>query len=183
VTVAALMVALVAALSACERDDEDTPGGAGETGSALPASPTASPTGATGAATGTTGTTGSSDGSVEVTAVEYEFRLPDELPTGETELVLHNEGEEPHELVLLGLAEGRTMEDVISYMQEHGVQGRPPRWVTLEARTFARPGRTSPRPATSDLQTGTYLLACFVTTADGELHAELGMLQEVSVGT
>jgi hypothetical protein len=179
------MVALVAALSACERDDEDTPGGAGETGSALPASPTASPTGATGAATGTTGTTGttgSSDGSVEVTAVEYEFRLPDQLPTGETDLVLHNEGEEPHELVLLELAEGRTMEDVISYIEEHGVQGRPPRWVTLEARTFARPGRTSPRPATSDLQTGTYLLACFVTTADGELHAELGMLQEVSVG-
>jgi hypothetical protein len=175
------MVALVAALSACERDDEDTPGGAGETGSGPPASPTASPTGATGAATGTTGTTGSSDGSVEVTAVEYEFRLPDQLPTGETELVLHNEGEEPHELVLLALAEGRTMEDVVSYIEEHGVQGRPPRWVTLEARTFARPGRTSPRPATSDLQTGSYLLACFVTTADGELHAELGMLEEVTI--
>jgi hypothetical protein len=130
--------------------------------------------------TGATGTTG--DDSVEVTAVEYEFEAPDELAAGTTDFILRNDGEEPHELVLMGLEEGRTIEDVTSYIEEHGAQGRPPRWITLEARTFARPGRTSGRPATSDLQAGTYLLGCFVTTQDGETHAELGMLQEVSVG-
>jgi hypothetical protein len=168
------IVILALGLVACAgADDSDGPGATGS-----PTGP-AEETGGTGVATGTTGATGT-EGDTTVVATEYKFHVDGSVAPGETELVLRNEGEEPHELTLMRLEQGRTIEDVEALIEE-GVPDEPPPWVTPIGGTFARPGRTSD-PLQADLEPGSYLMACFVTAKDGTPHAALGMIQELDVG-
>lgn len=167
------IVILTLGLVACAGADDDD--GAGATGSTN--GPTEA-TGETGGETGTTGATGA-EGSTTVVATEYKFHVDGTIAAGDTELVLQNDGEEPHELALMRLEQGRTIEDVEALIEE-GVPDEPPRWVTPVGGTFARPGRTSD-PLRADLEAGTYLMACFVTSKDGTPHAALGMIEELEV--
>ena len=189
-TAVASVAALALVVTACERGDEDTVGGrTGEDD--VTASATASPsatgaTGSTSTATGSSGVSGSvgttGEGQAVVTAVDYEFQLPatGELAADTTSLVLQNEGEEPHELTLLSLSDGRTLDDFNAYVEENGIGGQPPSWVGFAGGTFAKPGKTS-EPVEIQLEPGTYVMACFVETEEGVPHAELGMLQELPV--
>ncbi|HXF36719.1 MAG TPA: hypothetical protein VNO17_05995 [Actinomycetota bacterium] len=123
-------------------------------------------------------------GAVTYTAVEYEFRGPASLPAGPVTIELRNEGEEQHELQLVRLEKGRTVEDVEALFEEGVPQGPPP-WVTQVGGTFAAPGETAEQPVAADLEAGTYVMLCLVPTErDGEQvpHAALGMIREVSVG-
>jgi hypothetical protein len=194
-TLTAGIVALLLTTVACSRGDEDTAGGA-----ASPTIPPAedvspTPTGNTGAATGAsglsgslgesgasgaTGETGAASNAVQVTGVEYEFQVEGEVLAGENGFVLSNDGEEPHELQVLQLTDGNTIQDLEALIEE-GVDGPPPPWVTPVTATFARPGQTS-EPALGELESGqTYVIACFVTTKKGVPHAALGMLDEIEV--
>jgi hypothetical protein len=196
------LVLLTAA--ACSRGDEDTAGGAAS--ATIPPVEDASPTpsGNTGAASGGSGVSGSLGGTgetapagvsggsgasgqsgatanaVDVTAVEYEFRLDGDVPVGNDGFVLTNDGDEPHELIVMQLEGGKTLQDVRDAI-EGGVAKQPPSWITPVTRTFAKPGQTSD-PAIAQLEDGqTYVIACFVTTKKGVPHAALGMLDELQV--
>ena len=190
-----VLAALLLTTVACSRADEDTAGGAASP-TIPPAEDTSpTPTGNTGAATGAsglsgslgesgasgaTGDTGTSTNAVQVTGVEYEFRVEGEVTGGESGFVLSNEGEEPHELQVLQLTEGKTLADLEAVVEE-GTQGPPPPWITPVTATFARPGQTS-EPAIGELESGvSYVIACFVTTKKGVPHAALGMLDELEV--
>ena len=191
-----LGVALTLLATACSRSDEDTTGGAtsgvpsptgssttGNTGSTTGASGVSGSLGDTGT-TGTTGTTGASGESgatantVTVSAVEYRFRIDEPVPSGDAGFILTNEGEEPHELQVLELTDGKTIGD-IEALVEAGLPNRPPSWVKPVAGTFAKPGEAS-RPANGQLESGrSYVFACFVPNERGVPHAALGMLAEV----
>jgi hypothetical protein len=187
------IVALLLTTIACSRSDEETAGGAASPTIPPAEDVTPTPTGNTGAATGASGLSGSlgetgatgatgdaTSNAVSVTAVDYEFQLEGGVPSGEAGFVLTNEGDEPHELQVLQLTDGKTGADLEALVSE-GVPGRPPSWVTPVTGTFARPGQTS-EPAQGELESGqTYVFACFVTTKKGVTHAELGMLEEVAV--
>jgi hypothetical protein len=187
------IVALLLTTIACSRSDEETAGGAASPTIPPAEDVTPTPTGNTGAATGASGLSGSlgetgatgatgdaTSNAVSVTAVDYEFQLEGGVPPGEAGFVLTNEGDEPHELQVLQLTDGKTLADLEALVAE-GVPGRPPSWVTPVTGTFARPGQTS-EPAQGELESGqTYVFACFVTTKKGVTHAELGMLEEVTV--
>ena len=123
-------------------------------------------------------------GAVTYTAVEYRFPGPGSLPAGSATIELRNQGEEQHELQLVRLEKGRTVEDVEALFEEGLPQGPPP-WVTQVGGTFAAPGETAEQPIRADLEAGTYALLCLVPTErNGEQvpHAALGMIAEVSVG-
>jgi hypothetical protein len=188
--------ALVLVAAACHRSDEDTAGGAATV--SVPPSPTTTPTASTGntAATGASGVSGSlgtSGGSgasgatatanaVPVSAVEYEFRLDGEVPSGRDGFVLENDGRQPHELVLLRLDPGKSFEDVQAAIA-NGVPTQPPSWITPVGQTSAEPGATS-KPLNADIAPDqTYVIACFVATKKGVPHAALGMLEELPVAT
>jgi hypothetical protein len=158
-------VAVVGSVSALTFGLAGCGGGEEETGGPAPAT---GPTGATAAT-----------GEATVVAVEYDFQLPGAFQPGMTEFVLENQGEEPHELALMRLEEGRTLEDVEALIEE-GVPEEPPPWITPVGGTFARPGRASD-PFQANLEQGTYLVACFVTDEDGVPHAALGMLETIEV--
>lgn len=103
---------------------------------------------------------------VAVSAVEYDFEF--EAPAaGRTSFVMTNEGEEPHFMFLVALAEGVTFEEAFEAEGEGGT-------VIGEAESdTATPGGEA--ILTVDLEPGDYGMLCFIPAPDGEAHAEKGM--------
>lgn len=123
---------------------------------------------------------------IPVETFEYEFvlRLEPNLQAvsyepGPAEFVLENIGEERHELQVMRLDEGRTLEDALNYFGDEAVV-RPPDWVTVEGRTSAEAGE-NPEAVAMELVTGRYVLACFIQTEEGASHASLGMMKTFTV--
>lgn len=140
---------------------------------------------------------------VEVTAEDYAFRAPDEIPSGWTTLRFRNEGEETHFLFLTRLPDGRTFDD---YVEDVGVPlnelwyamrsgeidkaeagerlGRVlPEWFG-SARQMGGPGLVAPggtAQTTLKLEPGSYVLECYMKTPEGEFHALDGMARPLTV--
>jgi len=172
------LVALLLALAACESGDPPDSEGAADTAAA--AGPPV----------------------VEITAVDYAFRAPAELPSGWTTIRMENAGAEEHFLSLWKLPEGRTLEDYVGEVapafgeayaalvegaskEEAGaILGQAiPAWyaevVPMGGPGFLSPGRTG--ETTVRLEPGTYVMECYVKTPDGRFHGELGMIQQLTV--
>ncbi len=141
-------------------------------------------------------------GEVSVVAREYAFEAPDTIPSGWTTLDFANHGQEPHFMMLTELPDGRTAED---YLREVGA-AFDSAWAALQAgaskadagamigrllpawyggaRVMGGPGLVSPGASvrtTLDLKPGTYVMECYVKTADGRFHTGLGMLHQLTV--
>lgn len=122
----------------------------------------------------------SSDAPPVVTFVgsDYAFEGPSEIPAGMTELVIQNEGAELHQIQLIKLDEGKTLEDVGAFMATGSMT--PPEWVQL----VGGPNAAMPGQSTSayvDLEPGAYVMTCDIPNAEGVLHTELGMLGSFTV--
>jgi hypothetical protein len=114
---------------------------------------------------------------VTVVATDYAFQLPDSIPSGVTTFNFKNTGAEPHELVLLKLAPGQTMADVLKAAQKDGPN---PLW----AAQVGGPGGTFPGAATRvtlRLQPGQYAVFCGVPGKDGVPHLMKGMIKTLTV--
>lgn len=141
---------------------------------------------------------------VEVRTTDYAFHAPSRLASGWTTFRMTNEGEEPHFLVLWLLPEDK---DFDTYIQEvydpfmaafgpykAGETDRDelfatlgetlPAWADLAMMGrggpgFLSPGRTG--ETTVDLVPGDYVMECYMVTAEGEVHNQLGMLRPLTV--
>jgi uncharacterized cupredoxin-like copper-binding protein len=107
-----------------------------------------------------------------VKLLDFSFVLPSEIKAGEQLWQVVNEGQQPHEIAIMKLAEGKTMADVQAFMQ--APQGAPP---------FASVGGFQAiNPDASgwlhlNLEPGNYVAICHVPDpASGHAHAELGMV-------
>ena len=117
-------------------------------------------------------------GDVTVTLNDYGFEIVPPLGPGTHTLRVVNAGPQLHELMLLALAPGKGVADVVAWDQG-GMKGVPP----------ARPlggvvGLTAGRSAvfTVTLAPGRYVLACFVPDAtDAKSHAVHGMVREITL--
>lgn len=170
-----------ASLAACQQADTDQPAGA---------------------ASETAGEASPSAHVVEVTARDYAFDSPDEIPSGWTTFRLKNEGNEHHFLLLQRLPEGKTLEvykeeiaqpfDSVWHELESGLgkaeagallgQLLPEWWVSV--RQMGGPGFVAPggiAETSVKLEPGTYVMECYVKTADGKFHSMLGMARELTV--
>jgi hypothetical protein len=139
---------------------------------------------------------------VEITARDYAFDGPDEIPSGWATFRLKNEGKEHHFLFLSRLPEGRTLED---YMKEIA-QPFDSVWHELEsglgkAEAGALLGQLLPQwygsvkpmggpglvaaggvaQTSVKLEPGTYVMECYVKTPDGKFHGMLGMTRGLTV--
>jgi len=140
---------------------------------------------------------------VKVAALDYAFQMPAEVPSGWTTFRLANDGEEPHFMVLWKLPEGRTLDDylaeitpafVIAYdsivagtVDAAGagvlIGENLPEWFA-EMKPMGGPGMVTPGRSvatTMNLEPGTYVAECYVKTAEGEFHGELGMIAQLTV--
>jgi hypothetical protein len=147
----------------------------------------------------------SSSGSavVEVIAADYAFQAPAEIPSGWTTFRFRNEGREHHFFTLTRLPADKTLED---YQREVGAPfdtvwdalktgaadkvqagemlGRLlPAWYAsaqpMGGAGLVAPGRSV--RTTVNLVPGTYVMECYVKTADGTFHASLGMQRPITV--
>ena len=108
-------------------------------------------------------------GVLEVTAVDYKFVLPAVIPKDATSIHLVNEGKEDHELLIGRMNDGVTLDQVKTATN---LRALVPDTITLDA----EPGQSAEMAI--DVTAGNWFMACFLTTADGKSHAELGMIGE-----
>ena len=113
---------------------------------------------------------------VVIRLTDYTFALSGPLTAGRHVIRVENAGAEPHEVALVRLAPGRTLQDLEAWLQ--APQGAPP---------------VSPSGGVSSLVTGAvawfeatltageYVLLCFVTAPDGRPHTAHGMIHHVRI--
>ena len=116
---------------------------------------------------------------VTITATDYAFQAPDTVPAGLTTFKFANQGKEPHHVVLMGARAdaGKTMADLDSAMR---MEGPPPAWLTLPGSPgVAIPGDSG--NVTTMLEPGQYVLVCYISSPDGQMHAMKGMFRPLVV--
>lgn len=194
-----LVVALVAvvALAACQP--------AGEAGQEEAApEPTAATEAASEAASDAAGAADADRIVFEVTATEHAFTAPPRIPSGWTNVVLRNDGEETHFLVLWRLPESvdfatYTAEVVTPFTEaveryDAGETDREemmaelgaalPEWFNPIAMGRGGAGLTSPGHTTRTwvrLEPGEYVMECYVRSPENDFHGNLGMLRPLIV--
>ena len=118
---------------------------------------------------------------LRVQLVDFSFSIEGEPVAGPQVVEIVNTGTEPHEVVLLRLAEGAAMQDVMaSMMAGEDAAGAPP---------FEFSGGAGPMAAgmtawyEADLPSGEYGIICFLPSPanEGAPHFMLGMVQQVNV--
>jgi hypothetical protein len=115
---------------------------------------------------------------VEWGASEYAYSAPETLPFGWVTLRMTNHGQEPHHGQLLRLEDGVTFEGFVEALQREG-EGALRLTALVGGPALIDPHRTD--EVTLDLRPGTYVLACFVSGADGTPHLAKGMLKRLEV--
>jgi hypothetical protein len=140
---------------------------------------------------------------VEVITADFAFHAPSEIPSGWTTFLTKNEGHEHHFFLLNQLPEGKTFEDYqkevaspfddVWHALKTGVADKAeagqmlgsllPAWYA-SVRQMGGPGLLAPGLAvrtTAKLDPGSYVMECYVKTADGTFHSSLGMQRPITV--
>ena len=118
---------------------------------------------------------------VTVTAADFSFEAPAQIPAGATTFRLVNNGTELHQAQLVRLEDGKTLKDLGQAMKSHGP---PPSWVKfVGGPNGIAPGQEA--NATAVLAPGQYAYLCFIPSADGQIHVSKGMVRpfEVTAGS
>lgn len=121
---------------------------------------------------------------VQVDLVDFNFALPAEIPAGPQTWEIENKGQQWHEMIIVKLNPGVTVEDIMAMMaagegSEEGSQEPPP----FEDVAFWAPMSPGERAwATLDLEPGTYTALCFLPDfATGMSHLDHGMVRTLTV--
>jgi len=114
---------------------------------------------------------------LEIIAKDFMFDMPSTVPSGSQIWAVINEGPQPHELALVKLAEGMTMDDVEAYFQSP--EGAPP-FLPAGGMQALSTGMTG--WVYLDLEPGDYAVLCFVPDpTTGQPHIALGMIMPLTV--
>jgi hypothetical protein len=127
--------------------------------------------------------------SAVIRLADFSFGFEAPLRAGHHTIRVHNAGPEPHDLVLLKLMPGTTLEEVQAWLNpekarrpdQGGDPGASPASLASLAGGIAviAPGMEAFFDA--DITPGDYVLACMATAPDGRSHIEHGMIQQISV--
>jgi hypothetical protein len=116
-----------------------------------------------------------------VTLSNFMFTVPDDVDWSQP-VDVANKGSEPHELVIVGAAPGKSLDDVKAAIAAPpgSAPAGPPPYVFHGGVAAIAPG--TDQVFQPDLEPGDYLLVCFITDpATGKPHFALGMLTPMSV--
>lgn len=113
-----------------------------------------------------------------VSAFDYGFEA-EGLSAGANEITFENAGEQPHHLIAMPIAEGRTIDDVAEFLETE--MGEPPIDAAREVATAVVEGGQT-QLVELDLDQGNYALLCFISDrAGGPPHVVNGMVAETEV--
>ena len=117
-------------------------------------------------------------GQFTMTATDYGFMGPEQVPSGLTAIEVLNQGAEVHHAQLVRLAPGKTPADFAAAMQAD--PAHPPTWVTFVGGPNAVvPGDRA--TAVMELQPGQHLVLCLIPNKTGVAHVALGMVKPFKV--
>jgi hypothetical protein len=131
-----------------------------------------------------TGGTGATAGALltaedTVRLADYSFETSRPLTPGRHTILVENTAAQPHELVLLRLGPGKTVDDFGKWATTGGMKGPPPAMPMGGVGAIDAGGQGV---FTADLAPGDYGLICFVPDAkDGKLHLMHGMMKQIKV--
>lgn len=117
---------------------------------------------------------------VTITASEYKFEAPDQIPAGLTTFKLNDTGKELHHATLIKLDSGKTVADLANGMKNMKPGTPPPGWVI----PAGGPNATAPGNSvslTTVMQPGNYAIVCFIPDAKGVPHVMHGMIKGLTV--
>ena len=115
---------------------------------------------------------------VTLTLSDYKFTLSKPLAAGKQMIKVENAASQPHEVVLVQLAPGKTIEDVGKWVFD--MKGPPPGKPIGGIPAFVKGKNTF---FEADLTPGEYGMICFVPDAkDGKPHVQHGMTTHFKVG-
>ena len=117
---------------------------------------------------------------ITLTASEYKFEAPDQIPAGLTTFKMNDSGEEIHHASLIKLDSGHTVAELVEGIKNMKPGTHPPGWVIPAGGPNAvAPGTTS--TLTMVMQPGNYAIVCFVPDAKGVPHVAHGMIKALTV--
>ena len=114
---------------------------------------------------------------VTMSLADYDFRLSKPLTAGRHVIRVRNDAAQPHEVVLVRLAPGKTVQDALHWLEKPN--GPPP--ISLIGGTTGL-AHGLENNITVDLEQGEYGLICFAPDAkDGKPHFVHGMVKQITV--
>ena len=118
------------------------------------------------------------DAAVTIKAIDYGFEAPASVKAGENVVIeLDNAGSELHEVNVVKLAEGATVETFLAGLTPGATE--PPPGIPVGGLQGILPGAS--QRGTLNLEAGNYLLICYIPNAEGAPHFALGMAQPLEV--
>jgi|KBSMisStandDraft_5_1062788.scaffolds.fasta_scaffold07791_4 hypothetical protein len=112
-----------------------------------------------------------------ITATDYAFELPAQVPAGIVTIHLVNNGKEFHQAQLIRLEDGKTAADFGEAMKH---PGPPPTWVKFLGGPNAA-GPSGSAEGSVVLEPGSYAVLCFIPSSDMVPHVMKGMLHPFEV--
>jgi hypothetical protein len=119
-----------------------------------------------------------------VTLADFAFGLPIDLPAGEQTWLIENLGEQWHELIVIPVPDGTTVEAAMSLLMAGEEDGEGGGGMPEFAAVWSPMSAGERAWVQVDLAAGTYLVICFIEDANSDdhaIHADLGMIQIVIV--
>lgn len=107
-------------------------------------------------------------------AAEYAYQGPQSIPSGWSRLTLDNQGQLPHDLILVKLGQGKTIDDLLA-----AFKAGPPEWANFYGNVTAEAGQSASYVV--DLTPGNYALLSFGRAEDGPPDVAQGMLAALTV--
>ena len=117
------------------------------------------------------------DTTQQATAKDFDFGLPARF---DQPITFTNNGDQPHEFQILGIAEGKTAQDFINAFKSPDGGSGPPPYTAIGGAAVILPGASEEFNIT--LPPGQYFAMCFVTDPKTKApHFALGMMKPFSV--
>ncbi len=118
---------------------------------------------------------------VTVDLVDFNFAIPAEISAGPKVWQINNKGQQWHEMAIVKLSEGATVDDVLAMLASGEETDGPPPFEDVAFWLPNSPGETG--YVTWDLPAGEYTVLCFLPdlTSDFSPHAAHGMVAQLTV--
>jgi len=113
---------------------------------------------------------------VTFVAKDNAYQGPQSIPGGWTRVIFDNQDQASHELAMVQLLEGKTMDDVMGILQS---EDAPPSWVKIAGDANAAGGQSS--SFISKLDPGNYVILSTSGGEDGPPDFAQGLLRELTV--
>ena len=125
-----------------------------------------------------------------ISLMDFSFALDTPLVAGRHTIRVENAGAEPHDLVMIKLMPGKTIEDIQNWLNpERARRTKQASGPAPSIETLASPGSVGGIAAIApkmesfieaNVTPGEYALFCMATAPDGRSHIEHGMIRQIS---